>query len=120
MTTRIIKFRAWDIKMKKYLTWEQDREFILDAIPWEMGDEWSECCIVEQFTGLRDTKGKEIYEGDILRYQTSPDYQVIFQRAEFCAKIDTKDGIGICTLARIAEIGAVVGNIHEKQKRSKK
>ena len=46
MTTRIIKFRAWDIKMKKYLTWEQDREFILDAIPWEMGDEWSECCIV--------------------------------------------------------------------------
>ena len=72
---RIIKFRAWDKDVEKLRTvrqivyWEETikKVFVQDAneigcflIPEEF--------ILEQFTGLLDCEGNEIYEGDVVTW----------------------------------------------------
>jgi len=105
---REIKFRAWDKDEKKYLHWGTDRDDILSAIPRGMGDEWTERCVVEQFTGLYDKNGVEIYEGDILRClgMTFLVYVEGFHGFRF---MWGKDQI----TKAYAQEGGIVGNIHE-------
>lgn len=45
-----------------------DAHAIMEGIPMDMGDEWTECCYVMQSTELYDLNGKEIYEGDLIRF----------------------------------------------------
>lgn len=71
---RELKFRAWDKDEKKYVD-----PFLIDLFgnTYEVSGEESEakgCCVIkgnpnlviEQYTGLKDKHGKEIYEGDVL------------------------------------------------------
>lgn len=60
--SRVLKFRAWD-KWRKEMISPKDGDFIA----WHGPSNWKDCYEVMQFTGLLDSKGVEIYEGDIVR-----------------------------------------------------
>ena len=74
---RTIKFRVWDKINKQF----RDPEFMgghLNDIflPDEM-------YVFQQFTGLFDKNGKEIYEGDVIKFKER-NYEVSFYEAHPC------------------------------------
>jgi uncharacterized phage protein (TIGR01671 family) len=69
---RQIKFRVWDSGEKRYL---MDGEYMIDAQGGvhylgnlRITSELADGCIIQQFSGLNDKYGAEIYEGDIIKY----------------------------------------------------
>ncbi|ANM75668.1 YopX family protein [Lactiplantibacillus plantarum] len=115
----MIKFRAWD-KVQKVMMVPRDIQtdsdgniFYVEAMgpdgEYDEGD--LDVFKLEQFTGLKDVNGKEIYEGDILenwKYRSI----VKFANGKFLADV-------VGTISRFDLIGEthgskVIGNVHEK------
>lgn len=74
MGTREIKFRAWDLKHKNYLSAESWMGNYDDLYFGEINAIFGghKDLVWMQFTGLTDIKGVEIYDGDIIRcYDTA-------------------------------------------------
>lgn len=70
---------------------------------------------VGQFSGLYDCNEKEIFEGDILKWNTGKMYVVKFWRGMFYASVEEcNDGIlGGFPLHALAEYCEIIGNIYD-------
>ena len=110
---REIKFRVWN--GDEYLAAEYSVNIpIIGFCDHELETIYDEI-VIEQFTGLHDKNGKEIYEGDILRSGiTSAEYLVFWSEENACfmkehllvnaRDVDMLQDLSTCK---------IVGNIHE-------
>ena len=91
---REIKFRAWSKTNKKLIDLQKITPLALNAsMNTQMALQGSgglfipfhNDIVVEQFTGLKDCKGKDIYEGDIVepKYNHISPFEVKFEEGKF-------------------------------------
>ena len=127
------KFRAWDKENEIYLYNVQYAYDTLSGfVKYDDGEnaEYDESCFggflnnkrydVEQFTGLKDINGKEIYEGDIVRMQRPgfheyACYEVKYFVQDVCIFqiVKVTDGSTLFDSPSNGHDVEIIGNVHE-------
>ena len=122
---RTIKFRLWCGGDSRWV----DTAWLLDGDSGKTLDQENYCYhkeghILEQFTGLRDKKGKEIYEGDLVRCEGDID-EVVFGKVGYDGSWNGLTGFALkrwwyegnyelCYHFDTEDI-EVIGNIHQNK-----
>ena len=117
---REIKFRAWDERKNKYyngiIAVNEDGVIKFD----EERNVWYDTNLIpEQYTGLKDKNGKEIYEGDILSIETSDDYTGdMTEHIDYIKYYKNNLSFGLAKKSEFlfflfADEYEIIGNIHE-------
>ena len=124
---REIKFRVWDKLRKEYLSGgtvsieihkgkNPVNKIILDRTL----DNYKDRFILEQYTGLKDKNGKEIYEGDILKDVDNGFYFIGFEKGSFAGKYFNQERFLSLAVFDWFKNDKVIGNIHENPELTEK
>ena len=109
---RELKFRAWDKDCRWFEHFEigenDDCYGIFRATANKFGS------AIEQYTGLKDKNGKEIYEGDIVSDQNGKLAKVFYDEGYSAYRLKWLDP-PIADFLYWFDVDRVVGNIHENE-----
>jgi len=107
---REIKFRVWD---SVYLNWKNPEDYTYTEL--FLDDKY----IVQQYTGMVDKDGKEIYEGDIIKYPIPVGWSTNSLHRENY-RVDEVKFVTGCFIPDIwrtvVDDCEVIGNVFEKDK----
>ena len=103
--SREIKFRIWDRNLKQFMS----PVSVKNPIKTDQND-----FILEQWTGLYDRHGREIYEGDIIQYQHHSESENGRVTVRWAREYeDSYPGFRVSDRACQHGWIEVIGNIHE-------